>query len=164
MAAEHPGLGPIERACELVCGLCLVSTIALVAAEAVCRNLLGFSLEVSDELGGYLLVTVGFLSLPVAQVSGAFHHVELIQSRMTRRGRLALQLVFDLSVFAASAVLAWQLVRLEIGTWRSEDVAPTLLATPLWIPRLAMPVGMVLLCVSILRTAAWRLRRWRDPR
>ncbi len=55
-------------------------------------------------------------------------------------------------------MLAWQLVRLEIGTWRSEDVAPTLLATPLWLPRLAMPVGAVLLCLSILRTAAWRLR------
>jgi TRAP-type C4-dicarboxylate transport system permease small subunit len=163
LSAENPGPGPIERVCEIACGLCLVSTIGLVAAEAVCRNLLGFSLQVSDELGGYLLVAVGFLSLPFAQVSGAFHHVALIQGRMTRRGRLALQLVFDASVCAASAVLAWQLIRLEIGTWRSEDVAPTLLATPLWIPRLAMPVGMSLLCVSILRTAAWRLRRMRDP-
>ncbi len=140
-----------------------MSTIALVAAEAVCRNLLGFSLEVSDELGGYLLVAVGFLSLPVAQASGAFHHVELVQARMSRRGRLMLQLLFDACVFAASAVLAWQLVRLEIGTWRSEDVAPTLLATPLWIPRLSMPVGMILLCVSILRTAAWRLRGAQEP-
>jgi TRAP-type C4-dicarboxylate transport system permease small subunit len=140
-----------------------MSMIALVAAEAVCRNLLGFSLQVSDELGGYLLVAVGFLSLPVAQVSGAFHHVELVQRRMGAHGRLAAQLLFDAAVFVASAVLAWQFVRLEIGTYRSEDVAPTLLATPLWIPRLAMPVGMVLLCASILRVAAWRLRCLRAP-
>ena len=161
MSPEQPGLGPIERACEIICGVCLLSTIALVAAEAVCRNLLGFSLEVSDELGGYLLVAVGFISLPVAQVSGAFHHVELVQDRMGPRGRLVLQLVFDAAVLAASAVLAWQLIRLEIGTYHSEDVAPTLLATPLWIPRLAMPIGAVLLCVSIVRTAAWRLRQMR---
>ena len=158
MPARHPGLGLLERACEIACGLCLLATVALVAAEAVCRNLLGFSLQVSDELGGYLLVAVGFLSLPVAQVSGAFHHVELVQARLGPRGRLALLLFFDAAVLGASAVLAWQLVRLEMTTWRSEDVAPTLLATPLWIPRLAMPVGMVLLCLSILRSAIWRLR------
>ena len=157
-AGISPGATAVERACELLCGLCLLSMIVLIGTEAVCRNLLGFSLEVADELGGYLLVAAGFLSLPVAQAHGAFHQVELVQSRLQPRTRLALQLAFDLLALAGSLVLAWQLVRLEIGTYRSDDVAPTLLATPLWIPRLAMPAGMALLCFTLVRTVLLRLR------
>lgn len=157
-AGVHPGATAVERVCELLCGLCLLSMIALIGTEAVCRNLLGFSLEVADELGGYLLVAAGFLSLPVAQAYSAFHQVELVQNRLPPRIRLALQLTFDLLALVGSLVLAWQLVRLEIGTYRSDDVAPTLLATPLWIPRLAMPVGMVLLCFTLVRTVLLRLR------
>ncbi len=157
-AGRSPGASAVERVCELVCGVCLLSMIVLIGAEAICRNLLGFSLEVADELGGYLLVAAGFLSLPVAQAYGAFHQVELVQNRLRPRARLLLQLVFEVAALAGCLLLAWQLVRLEIGTYRSGDVAPTLLATPLWIPRLAMPVGMALLCITLLRTASLRLR------
>jgi len=138
--------------------MCLLSMIVLIGTEAICRNLLGFSLEVADELGGYLLVAAGFLSLPVAQAYGAFHQVELVQNRLQSRPRLMLQLTFDLMALVGSLVLAWQLLRLEMGTYRSGDVAPTLMATPLWIPRLAMPVGMALLCFTLVRTVLMRLR------
>ena len=81
-----------------------------------------------------------------------------MQNRLQSRTRLMLQLTFDLIALVGSLVLAWQLVRLEMGTYRSGDVAPTLLVTPLWIPRLAMPVGMALLCFTLVRTVLLRLR------
>jgi hypothetical protein len=38
-------------------------------------------------------------------------------------------------------------------------VAPTLLATPLWIPQTLMPVGTLAVTVSLLRSAALNFRR-----
>jgi TRAP-type C4-dicarboxylate transport system permease small subunit len=156
--------GPLEAGCELLCGLALVGMIGLIAAEAVARNLFGFSLQITDEVGGYLLVAVAFLSLSVAQAHGAYHEVELLQARLPARARLLSALLFDVLSLAACLVLAWQLVRLELNTWRSEDVAPTPLGTPLWLPQLVMPVGAAIVSLTLLRTVLGRLRRLRAGR
>jgi TRAP-type C4-dicarboxylate transport system permease small subunit len=160
--APPPGASPIEEGCELLCALALVGMMALIGAEAFTRNLLGFSLQISDEIGGYLLVAVAFLSLSVAQAHGAYHQVELVRTRMSPRGRLVAGLLFDALSLLASAILLWQLIRHELSTWRSEDVAPTLLLTPLWIPELVMPVGAAILCLTLVRTIAGKARRLRD--
>jgi TRAP-type C4-dicarboxylate transport system permease small subunit len=157
-----PGAGPLEEACELLCAVALVGMMALIGAEAVTRNLFGFSLQISDEIGGYLLVAVAFLSLSVAQAHGAYHQVELVRARLSPRGRLVAGILFDLMSLLASAVLVWQLVRHELSTWRSEDVAPTPLLTPLWIPELMMPIGAAILCLTLVRTIAGKARRLRD--
>ena len=39
--------------------------------------------------------------------------------------------------------------------------APTYLETPLWIPRLAMAIGVAALCFSIVRTFLAHVRRFR---
>ena len=47
--------------------------------------MLNFSFEIADELGGYMLVVMTFVSLSVCQVNNAFHRVELIQARLSPR-------------------------------------------------------------------------------
>jgi TRAP-type C4-dicarboxylate transport system permease small subunit len=145
-------LGVIDRWCEVLCGVALVAMIVLIGAEAIARNIFGFSLQVTDEVGGYLLVAVSFLSLSVAQSRGAFHHVELVQGKLKARGRLFSGLVFDLLSLGACAIITWQLVELEIGSWQTGDTAATPLGTPLWLPQLVMPVGTALFCIAIGRS------------
>jgi TRAP-type transport system small permease protein len=84
-----------------------------------------------------------------------------VQNRLSPRGRLISQIAFDLMSLTFCAVLNWQLIRFEIGTWRSGDVAPTLLATPLWIPRLAMPIGTSVVCLTLVKSIGMKLRRLR---
>ena len=57
--------------------------LVVVAVDIVTRSLFNFSFEISDELGGYLLVVIAFVSLPVCQASDSFHRVELVQSRLS---------------------------------------------------------------------------------
>jgi TRAP-type C4-dicarboxylate transport system permease small subunit len=157
---EVPVAGPsvIDDACETVCSLLLLAMIVLIAAEAIARNLLGTSLQVTDEVGGYLLVAMTFLSMSVAESHGAFHRVELVQMRLSPSARMISQIVFDLMSLAASALVSWQLIRLALNTWRAEDVAPTPLQTPLWLPQASMGLGMVLLCLALARTIAAKVR------
>jgi TRAP-type C4-dicarboxylate transport system permease small subunit len=149
----------VERACERLCEVALVASVLMIAAEVTARAVFHFSFEVTDEIGGYLLVAISFLSLPVSQVHHGFHHVEFVQARLSPRGRAWSRLVFDLVCLSSIAILVWQLARLELGTWRSEDVAPTILATPLWIPRLTMVLGTAALVATLLRTVSGDLRR-----
>ena len=135
--------------------------LVVIGVDILTRSLFNFSFEISDELGGYMLVVIAFVSLPVCQISDSFHHVELVQSRLSPFGRAVSHVIFDLLSLAFCVLLLWQLVRFEISSFRFGDHAPTYLATPLWIPQLAMVLGAAALCFSMLRTLAADFARLR---
>src|SRR6476661_4919719 len=115
------GASLIDFGCEAVCSLFLLAMIVMIGAEAIARNVLHTSLQITDEVGGYLLVALTFLSMSVAEAHGAFHRVELVQVRLSRKAQIISQIAFDLMSLAASALVSWQLVRLALNSWRAED-------------------------------------------
>jgi TRAP-type mannitol/chloroaromatic compound transport system permease small subunit len=131
--------GIVEKTCMLLCGLALVVLLVLV--------------------GGYMLVAIAFLSLPVSHINGAFHRVEFIQARLSRRARLISRFCFDLVALIVCAIFVWHFMGLVRSSWRFGDYAPTFLETPLWIPRSLLVLGMGALCLSLLRSLAADLRR-----
>jgi len=130
----------------------LVVMLVVIGTDIVTRSLFNFSFEISDELGGYMLVVMTFVSLPVCQITDSFHHVELVQSRLSPFARAVSHVIFDALSLVFCLLLFWQLARFQISSVRFGDLAPTYLATPLWIPRIAMAVGAAALCFSMLRT------------
>jgi TRAP-type C4-dicarboxylate transport system permease small subunit len=152
----------VERICRFACVAALVVMLVVIGTDILTRSLLNFSFEISDELGGYLLVVMAFVSLPVCQISGSFHRVELVQSRLSPFWRAVSHVVFDLLSFAFCALLLWQLVRFEMTSFRFADRAPTYLATPLWMPQAVMVLGAAALCFSMLRTLAADVARLRN--
>jgi TRAP-type C4-dicarboxylate transport system permease small subunit len=155
-------LGLLERFCQLVCAVAIVALAAIVLTEIVTRNLFNFSFQISDEVGGYIVVGLTFLALPVCQARQAYHHVMLIQARLPLRARELLNLGFDVLSLAFCAVLIWQLAWQTVQTWQSGDIAPTLLATPLWLPQAVMPIGCTILASVLVRGIVRRVQRmWR---
>src|SRR5450631_1682592 len=149
----------VDRACKLICVIALVIMLVVIGVDIVTRSLFNFSFEISDELGGYMLVIITFISLPVCQVNDSFHHVEFVQARLSSRDRAISRVIFDVLSLTFCLLLMWQLVRFEISSWRFDDHAPSYLATPLWIPRLAMALGAAALCFSVLRTLIVNIRK-----
>jgi len=159
--APAAGASIIDNVCEAACSLLLVITIILISMEAIARNVFNTSLQITDEVGGYLLVAVTFLSMSVAEAHGAFHRVELVQMRLGRKAQLVTQTIFDLISLAVSVAVTWQLTRLAMNSWHSEDVAATLLQTPLWLPQGVMGLGMALLCLALVRSILVKLTHLR---
>jgi TRAP-type transport system small permease protein len=151
----------VERACKLACVAALIVMLVVIGVDILTRSLFNFSFEISDELGGYMLVVITFVSLPVCQINDSFHHVELVQSRLSPFARAVSHIIFDLLSLAFCALLLWQLVRFEFSSFRFGDRAPTYLATPLWIPQIAMMLGAAALCFSMVRTLAADVARLR---
>jgi TRAP-type transport system small permease protein len=153
--------GPVEWTCKLASEVALVVMLVLVAVDIVTRWVFNFSFEMSDEVGGYMLVVICFVSLSACHVNGSFHEVEFLQVRLTALGRSISQLIFGLLSLAACVLLAWQYARFELSSWRFGDVAPTYLSTPLWLPRLAMVLGVAALAFSLGRTLTAEAKRLR---
>lgn len=155
------GEGPVELVCKWISEAALIAMLVVIGADIFTRYLLNFSFEVADELGGYMLVVMTFVSLSVCQVTNSFHQVELVQARLGVRGRAVSAAIFDVLAFAFAAIMVWQFYRLHMTSYRFGEHAPTYLETPLWIPRLAMLVGALALCFSIVRTFLAHVRRLR---
>ena len=161
MMADEPEQttpGVVERVTELLSCLAIVAMVVIVAAEVVARNAFGFSFQVSDEYGGYLIAVVSVLSLAPCQARHAFHRVDLVQGRLGPRVQAGSRFMFDLMCIAFVLVVAWQFLRLFLQSWRSGDVAPTLLETPYWVPQLFMPLGAVALLMPLGRACAGHFR------
>ena len=139
----------------------VVGLVAMMGAEMLVRSLFGWSIQFSNELGGYALVAITFLSLAAGQLQHAYHRVHFLENRLGPLGRARLRLLFDLLALAVTVVLLLELARFEWLSWRSGDVAATSLLTPLWLPRLVMPVGALGLTWALLRTVAADIRRLR---
>jgi TRAP-type transport system small permease protein len=156
--------GPVERLCSFACMAALIVMLGVIGVDIITRAVLNFSFEVSDELGGYMLVVITFVSLPVCQANDSFHHVAFVQSRLSALGRAISDVIFDLLSLAFCTALLWQLVRFEMSSWRFDDHAPTYLATPLWVPRLAMVVGAAALLFAMVRTLMADIARLKRSR
>jgi TRAP-type C4-dicarboxylate transport system permease small subunit len=132
--------------------------MAMTSCEVFTRAVFNYSFQVTDDLGGYILVAITFLSLSVCQVRHAFHRIEFVQARLSPRGRAWSNLIFTLICIVFIATLTWQLSTFELNAWRTGDVAPTVLAAPLWIPQFVMPLGTLILLFSLVKTALGQIR------
>lgn len=138
---------PVEWSIVL-CQVILVLLVLLVSISVFCRAI-GFPIEMTEEIAGYLLVAFTFLSLAGCAVHGAYHRVELLTARLGKKAFLVLETIFVFVCLLATLLLDWYFVLFVIQTYQSGNVAATQLATPLWIPQIMMPLGTFLLTYAL---------------
>ena len=148
----------VERVSLWLSAFCVIGMTVLMLLEVVLRGVFNSTTEHSDELVGYLLVGISFLSLALCQSRGAFHRVEMVQMRLGACGKAVSALVFDILSFAYVALTDWYFLQFVMSSYRREAAAPTTLATPLWIPETAMIVGATLLLIVLGRAVVRDIR------
>jgi TRAP-type C4-dicarboxylate transport system permease small subunit len=156
----------LEACTRWVIQVAVLLLVVMMGVEMIVRTLFGWSLQVTNELGGYALIVITFFGLCSGQAGHAFHRMHLLDEHLSASGRAMLRLVFDTATAAVAVLLFVEFTRFTWITWKSGDVAATVLLTPLWMPRLAMPIGAFALSVTLLRTIVsdWRRLRWMQAR
>lgn len=157
--AEDRPLNLLERASLWTSAFCMAGMAILMLAEILLRSVFNSTTEHSDELVGYLLVGVSFLSLALCQSRGAFHRVEMVQMRLGPRSQALSSLVFDVLSFAYIAVTGWYFVQFVMSSYRREAMASTVLATPLWIPESVMILGAAMLLLALAQSIVNDVRK-----
>lgn len=157
---RHEGM--LERICFWICAAVVSAMLVLTVGEIVAREVFHHSYGLADEFGGYLLVALAFLSLPLCQANGVFHSAEIVQVRLSPAVRHRSQLVFDLLSLATVGVLLWYTTRLFLQSWESGETSTTEWTIPLWLPRATMPLGCLAFFITLLRVIAHRLKHPED--
>jgi TRAP-type transport system small permease protein len=148
----------VNGAATALAALAILAMAGITAAEVIARFFFDTSFEVADELGGYLLVAAVFLGLGPALAADAMLRVEMIERRLPAGARRVLEVLFHLGALAVSAIALYWIWLHVASSLRRETVAATWLETPLWVPQLAMPVGVALLIATLLVGLVRRIR------
>lgn len=154
-------LDGLYRASALLAALCMAG-IALVVLAQITGRLLGFRVPEANEIAGYLVAGSAFLGLAPTLQSGGHIRVNLLLQVMPpwlRRLAEAWALVLAAAV---AAYFTWWTLDLVLGSIEFDDRSPGEIGIPLWIPQVALPVGLGACTLALLDNLA-ALLRGRDP-
>ncbi|MFV0513787.1 MAG: TRAP transporter small permease [Jhaorihella sp.] len=128
----------------------LLSMVLLINADIFSRNILNSPIISTDELSGYLLVCVVLLGGAYSLRSGSFLRIEMVIGVLSAKAQQFFAILYNMVAILLCVILAWQFVRLVTLSYSRMVLAPTLLETPIWIPQVILPVGMVLLIYALM--------------
>lgn len=146
----------MRRALDALYGLCgvfaalaLLGIFLVMMAQMILRQ---FAIQFpgATDLTGYLCVMVGFLGLAWTFRRGELIRVGLLVENLAPGKRRVME-IFALSVAAVMvAYITWWSWHDAMFSLEIEEVAQGSVAFPLWIPKLAIPMGAGVLLVAIL--------------
>ena len=148
---------------QTLCGLCIAGMAFAVTYEIVARSLFGEPTIWAQEVSVYLLIAVAFLGLAPAHAAGEHIEIDLLARRMSARVRRAVRAVILAAIAGYALVAAWGGLGMVQQSMKFGRRSLTLLAVPVWMPQLLIPVGMGLLAVVTL-AGLWTLLKGNEAK
>jgi TRAP-type C4-dicarboxylate transport system permease small subunit len=136
--------------------LALISLVAmtlLICVEVFSRTLLGVSTLVGEEWPSYMLVAVVFLGLATTYKENAFIIVEIVFVRLRKSHQKALRFACLLLAIVFVILFDYQLISFVASSYFKGSKSISFSETPLFIPQVAMPIGMTLLGLQLIKDA-----------
>lgn len=129
-------------------GLAVLLLALLIAIDILARDLLGVSVQGTDEIGGYVLAMIGSLGLAYVLAERANTRMDLALPFLPRPVQRLLH-VLAYGTLACLAVFMAYRAFAELGeTVHFDSRASTPLQTPLWIPQGFWAVGIGVFALS----------------
>lgn len=150
--------GIVDRLGTWICTGILAAMVLLIGTELLLRNFANISWQGTDQFSGYMLVSLTFIAASVSLSSGNFHEVTVLRDTLSPRASAMLALVVYAVCLLFSVILAWQFIRFGWRTWNFGELSSVGIRFPLWIPRMGMIVGVVMINWTLLRIL-WSLAR-----
>jgi len=130
--------------------LVLLAIMTLSMVEVLSRYILQNPLILSDELGGYAMVAVGFLGLAYCQQDRSHIRITFIVERLSPALASWIRVATLLIGLAFICVIAWVCWDFIGDSFRRDMRSNSLLRTPLKWPQMALPIGFSLYALVLL--------------
>ncbi|MDE1147062.1 MAG: TRAP transporter small permease [Azospirillaceae bacterium] len=139
----------LNHAIAVVAAVAVVAAGVVMTEEAMVRYFLHASADWQDETAIFLLVGATFLSAAYVQSRRGHVAIEAVGGLLPVRVESARRWVADLLSFFFCGFFTWKSWILWHEAWVEGYATFSSWAPPLWIPYLAMSVGMSLLTLQI---------------
>ncbi len=131
----------------------LISIAAIILADVILRQF-GGQVKSSDDFAGYALVATGLLGLAPTYRRGEHIRVGLLIDRLSGGARRGVELFCLGFGVLATGWASWWTGQFVYDSWRFHEVSQGLIAIPLWVPQLAMFMGIFVLFIAMAEDLA----------
>ncbi len=152
-AASSTALNAADGAVTLLGALAAAAIVALVSMvgfEVVSRTFFDEPTSWATEYGTYAMIIAAFLGLGYAHATNSHVRADILLATLAPSRRRTLELVGAWSAAAFVAVMAWQSALHVWADYVHDTRVWGVMQTPLWVPKLCMPIGLIGLLVAML--------------
>ena len=137
----------------------IVAMLILVAGDVFYRYALNSPLLFGEEVAGYLAAAVGFLGAAETLRQRRHVRIEFLLNAVSGKWRGWLDVATHLIGVIALVVFFWHSSVFFDRVFTRGTVAPSILATPLWIPQTTMLIGMTAFLFQLVVDTAHAIGR-----
>lgn len=148
----------LSRLGGVVAGAFALAMMLTIGREVIGRYFFNAPTDWVVELDGYLLVGLVYLAGGYILLSDAHVRVDILYGRFSPRLRAWADLFAAGLALPFLAFVVWQSGILAWDAW-SRDDRSVVMAWPLWLPELAVPLGALLLMLQVLALGLRTARR-----
>jgi TRAP-type C4-dicarboxylate transport system permease small subunit len=151
------GLDALYAAGAALAALSLFGIFAVMMAQVALR-FLNVQFPGADDISAYLCVGTTFFALALTFKRGELIRVGLVLERLSPGPRRVMEMVALAFAAVGTAYAVWWTLDDVLFSYEIEDLAQGPLPVPLWIPKMAMPVGAGILLIAVLDELATVIR------
>jgi TRAP-type C4-dicarboxylate transport system permease small subunit len=141
-------LDRLYRASGVLAGFFLVC-IAVMTLAQIGGRLLGIAARSYDDFAGFAMAASFFLGLAWTMRCGEHIRVSLLLHQLKGGARRAMEVIcLAVSLFLCG-YFAYYTVDMTWTSYQLNDISQGLVGVPLWIPQLAMALGLVVLTIAL---------------
>lgn len=111
---------------------------------------IGLSIPSYADIAGFFLAATSFLGLAATLRGGDLIRVNLVLQRLPEGARRIAELWGTAVGAAISAYATWYSVLLAIDAYNYNELSTGVVAVPMWIPQLAMILGLAILTIAFI--------------
>jgi TRAP-type C4-dicarboxylate transport system permease small subunit len=144
------GIDTCSKLAAYLSSLAMLLIVGLILLEIVLRTLFHASTLISDEYSGYLMVALIMLGLSYTLSQGSHIRITIVSERLHGRVAQVLDLIVTLAAITLCSYALYHSVLMVKDTFSYGMLADSLSETPLYIPQIVIPVGLLLLELQLI--------------
>jgi TRAP-type C4-dicarboxylate transport system permease small subunit len=144
------GVAWLSRLGGIVAVVLLLAAVLVICQMVFVRYVLQGSAIWQHEFVTFSLIGVTFIGAPYVLLTHGHVYVDLVPHYLGARARFVLALLAALITLVFCALLAGYGVAFWYQAWANDWHAETVWRPPLWVPYVAVPLGMGLLALQAL--------------
>jgi hypothetical protein len=152
-------VGLVTKIAGVIAGALILATGFMIVYEIIVRGVFNAPTEWVTEVSTYCIIIAGFLGMGVAYAGNKHIKVDLFIQHLSPKVRCWIELVTCVLAVYYSYVFVTEGWAMTMLSLEFDNRAPTTLSTPLWIPQISMPAGLLILCLQLIGTVLHDIRK-----
>ena len=148
----------LSEAGGYISAIFMILIVILINTEIIVRSFFDRSTYIADEYSSYFLVAVVLLGLAYALKEQAHIRVEVIRGRLSEQGKRVVDICGILAGLLLTLFITYHSIQMVWDSYSLDITADSISETPLYIPQLMIPIGLLLFALQLVATLIRRLR------